>query len=345
MQYQTIKIVTQNARGLRDTSKCKQLFYHLRKLEADIIFLQETHTNKDNEGAFAKLWGKGPSYLAHGTNQAHDVAILINPKSLANDPPGIIRDEEGRFIMITLEIKGVNLMLINIYAPNTDDPIFFEQITKILDTSDNCDKVIGGDFNLTLNARLDRYQSTYNNNKSAKQVHTFLDTGFTDIFREKHPESKEFTWYRGKGCQRVAARLDMFIINDELRTRINGIYHRPGILGDPSQVVLEVRANLPLHGRGFWKMNAKQLYGKKHQEGLASVLTKAKAKHKKANSAIKWEMIKTEVTSYCQLFSWELAKCNKERYARLDETLKYLKKMLDVTGKDIFEVELDIVNA
>ena len=38
----------------------------------------------------------------------------------------------------------------------------------------------------------------------------------------------EYSWFQGKGKQRVAARLDYFIISDEIRTRIENIAYKPG---------------------------------------------------------------------------------------------------------------------
>ena len=59
-------------------------------------------------------------------------------------------DPEGRFVLCDIKIDNKILTLLNIYAPNEDKPVFFENIYNNL-VSFECEEIIlGGDFNLVL---------------------------------------------------------------------------------------------------------------------------------------------------------------------------------------------------
>ena len=151
-KVQAMKIISQNVRGMRDVTKRKQLFTYFRN-NYDLIFLQEMHSIKEDECEWAMQWG-GPIHFAHGSNNSRGVAILIDSKIDAKID-SIVRDSNGRFIIIELDYKNMNYVMCNLYAPNSDDVHFFEHIVQMLNTSDYSNQIIGGDFNLVLNVDLD----------------------------------------------------------------------------------------------------------------------------------------------------------------------------------------------
>ena len=74
-----IRIISQNARGLGDSKKrCKVLSYFGAK--ADILFLQETHTKRQDEGTgWGSTW-RGEVIMSHGTNRSAGTAICMSNK-------------------------------------------------------------------------------------------------------------------------------------------------------------------------------------------------------------------------------------------------------------------------
>ena len=91
------------------------------------------------------------------------------------------------------------------YAPNEDSPQFFKQIGELLKTRSE-HKVIIGDFNLALNIELDRENTYHNNNKARDEVENIMEQYFmTDIWRERNPEKREFTWIK-KGTYPVKSK-------------------------------------------------------------------------------------------------------------------------------------------
>ena len=61
-------------------------------------------------------------------------------------------DPRGRFIIVDIRVANLSFTLVNLNAPNKDDPGFFQNITnRMLDF--DCDNIVmGGDFNLILNS-------------------------------------------------------------------------------------------------------------------------------------------------------------------------------------------------
>ena len=48
------------------------------------------------------------------------------------------------------------MTLVNIYAPNNDDPFFFENVFNHLLTFECEETILGGDFNLVLDVQKDK---------------------------------------------------------------------------------------------------------------------------------------------------------------------------------------------
>ena len=66
-----------NVRGSRNFNKRRSLFAWCRKQNANIIFLQETHSTRDKEKQWKAEWG-APIELARGSSNVRGVAILLH---------------------------------------------------------------------------------------------------------------------------------------------------------------------------------------------------------------------------------------------------------------------------
>ena len=63
--------------------------------------------------------------------------------------------QEVRFLIFDLTTNDVNMTLANIYAPNEDNPAFFEDLFYRL-SDFNCDDIVIGDFNLVFDLEKDK---------------------------------------------------------------------------------------------------------------------------------------------------------------------------------------------
>ena len=116
--------------------------------------LQETCSTLGVENIWKSQW-RGNIFFSHGSEHSKGVMILFKEKF--DDKIKIQREHKcRRFIILKSVIQGQPIVLVNIYAPNKtkDQCTFFEEIQKELDeleVDENCDVIIGGDFNVKPN--------------------------------------------------------------------------------------------------------------------------------------------------------------------------------------------------
>lgn len=116
---ENLNLVTLNANGMRSLTKRRAIFNDLRNTKSDIIFLQETHCNTQEEKIWLSEWG-GPGYFCHGKSNARGVGILFsrsfNPKIQEQ-----ITDEEGRLLVLQITTGDNIITLANLYAPTQNE--------------------------------------------------------------------------------------------------------------------------------------------------------------------------------------------------------------------------------
>ena len=117
-----IKLCSFNCRGMQDYIKRKKIFHYMRNLENDVIFLQETHSDKNDETFWKSQWGEFAWFASFSSN-SRGVAILIR-NSISVKVFSVFCDPNGRFLILNCKLNDVPVTLVNIYAPNNDDPDF-----------------------------------------------------------------------------------------------------------------------------------------------------------------------------------------------------------------------------
>ena len=178
-----VVILTQNVCGLRDDKKRKEVFWYHRS-KADIVCFQETHSSPQDEAIWRNQW-RGLTFLSHGTNRSKGVFVGVRQ----NFPMNVISvkiDKTGRYVVLQFSHENEKFVLVNLYAPNRDNPEFFLEAfrsTEILVGK----RILCGDFNLTLVPEVDRVSHTgrVSNNKVATETlsNYMVDTMMVDIWR------------------------------------------------------------------------------------------------------------------------------------------------------------------
>lgn len=181
---------------------------HLKKVNADIIFLQETHLKVHDHNRLRCKWIE---QIFHSTFNAgsRGTAILIK-KSVPFTAAKILPDTQGRYVIVTGKLYGHLVMLVNIYAPNVDDEQFIRSIISKLPDIDTHQLIIGGDFNLVLNTNLDRSSSKPAKiSKSAKAIQEFMGNyGIIDPWRVQNPNVRQYSFY--SPVHQTYTRIDFF---------------------------------------------------------------------------------------------------------------------------------------
>lgn len=121
-----INIASFNVNGLRNFVKRKKIYYHLREiLQLDIICMQETHCLEKDLNLWRSQWGS-EMYNSYGESNARGVTILIK-RNFVHKVNECIIDPRGRYIIMELIIEQKPVVLASLYAPNRDEPLFFEE--------------------------------------------------------------------------------------------------------------------------------------------------------------------------------------------------------------------------
>lgn len=137
------------------------------------------------------------------------MAILIS-KKIPFQLTSTLKDKGGRYVIIQGSIYSQSITLVNIYAPNYDDPQFFHNIFFNLSSSP-CETFIGGDFNLALDPILDRSSS---NQITPTQAAKSLKREFRPLSYMAYPEpnqlTREYSFY--SPVHNSYSRIDLFLV-------------------------------------------------------------------------------------------------------------------------------------
>ena len=134
--------------------------------------MQEVHCTRELEKIMISEWG-GRIVFSHADSKSCGCAILFKPRLNAQIEK-ISSDEKGRYIIVDAVINQKEITIACLYAPNNDEPKYFEEIFKVMTEHKSADKIIGGDFNLVLDKKLDSANRKRNNIKAKNVLKSFM---------------------------------------------------------------------------------------------------------------------------------------------------------------------------
>ena len=264
------KLVTLNANGLRNAKNRCKLFRQL-KGKGEIVLLQETHSQPADEKYWPNLLGGGKMYFAHGDSNARGVAIYFD-KNIDFQVKYTYQDGDGRILMILIELDGINVCIINAYAPNLSSNTidkqthenFFEHILEKMNDIKTTHKVsefiLGGDFNLIRDSYYDAYGgSPILYHRSINIIDKIIqEHSLSDVFRELNPTERLYTYSPGGlNVRNIFRRLDYILIPDTWVKDVTTTTITPAIHSDHRIVKIAFRKGSPSKGSGLWKHNDK----------------------------------------------------------------------------------------
>ena len=122
--YELLNIVTFNVNGLGDFKKRKDMFDFFRKNPGSIFLLQETHWKAEQENWIRSQWGY-ECYVAGNNTASRGVAVLFK-NNFEYKVHNVMKDPEGRYILIDIEMLDNRFTLGNVYGHSSGDhPEFF----------------------------------------------------------------------------------------------------------------------------------------------------------------------------------------------------------------------------
>lgn len=188
-----ISIATYNVRGLRGVQKRRKVFNYLHDHDFSLVVLQETHASPDIEKFWSAEWGR-KIFFANGTTASRGVAVLLNRK-LDAQIGEVIRDIEGRYLIMQVAVDDIQFVIVSIYAPNVDDPQFFANVFSMAETVAGR-KIFAGDFNTVLDLDKDiKGGKGFTHVNATRFIKDYLaENDYVDIWREKNPNTFRATF-------------------------------------------------------------------------------------------------------------------------------------------------------
>lgn len=146
------------------------------------------------------------------------MTILIS-KQINYEHISTITDKEGRYVMITGNVEGSLVILLNVYAPPGSDRSFYKHIFDLMATlmASQGITICGGNFNFRLNPRLD--SSGSGSIQAYKKINMVMkELGIMDVWRDPNHSNRTYTHFSSPHS--VYSRIDYFFIFSKDRNRV-----------------------------------------------------------------------------------------------------------------------------
>ena len=315
-----------NVRGIRSLDKRKALFNWLAKEKSDIIFLQETYSTPGVENIWKSQW-RGDIFFSHGSEHSKGVIILLKEK-FDCEVKVHREDEQGRFIILKGLIQTQQFVFVNIYAPNRikDQCVFLEEIKKHLDElelEENCEVIIGGDFNVILDADLDGTGGKPQVKESCKKIEKLCSSfDLIDIWRIRNPDVKRFTWRQKNPI--ILRRLDFWLITSSIQEKVENVDIIPAIRTDHSAISMYINGiEETERGPSFWKFNSSLLEDEDYIKLVTDKYNNWLEDGKDIQDPrILWDFIKYKIRYETITYSKQKARNRREKLSALEEKIK-----------------------
>ena len=318
----SLKVFSNNVKGLRATFKRKKIFHFLNTLNCDFFCLQETHSDKDIEKEWSDEWC-GKIAFSHGATNSLGVAILYKDKHKILHT---YADSKGRFVSVTIQIEDKKILLIALYAPNIEreQKIFFNEIHSLILDAEYDELILTGDFNICLNNSLDKKGGNSLVKRSLPYLQRIIsDFSLIDSWRKNNPGKKQYTWKQNN--PEILCRLDYFLVTKKMDEYVQEtkITHVPNT--DHKGITIDIELH-KAHRRGpsFWKHNNSLLNNKTYVNEMRKKIDDAWKEAKDVSDIrAKYDFLKYKIKQFSIVFSKQLAKdkrkCEENCQKRLQE--------------------------
>ena len=222
-----MKIVSWNIRHGGTKSRLAAIQDQLRLWDPDVVGLSEFRGSATSQAIAASLAGAG---LLHQRTTADADGRGVNFLMLASRFPielqtstGLLADS-GRWLHV--KIRGVHI--ISMHVPNRSDAKwqFHREVIERFEELRSVPAVAFGDTNTGL-PEVDE-ENKFFNKKEAAWFQRIKEAQWQDVWRERNPHAREFTWYshRDNGF-----RLDQAFAPNDFAAAISNIRHDWGAGG------------------------------------------------------------------------------------------------------------------
>jgi exonuclease III len=293
-----IKIVNQNVQGLKGRGKRRKVLSWAKKKRFDVLTIQEAHIEDCDIDDWKEDW-KGQLVYSSGSNRSRGVAILIE-ENVEHTIHNEQHDEEGRWIILDITIKGKRVTLGTYYGPNEDNPNHLVDLFEKINEMENEDIIITGDFNLVLNVNIDKHGGQKKTNSKCQKylLEQMENHNLSDIWRIKNPLERKYTWISNT-TPKIMCRLDFMLLSDNLQGYYNKADIIPGYLSDHSCTTLILELHDNTRGRGFWKYNKTLNNDETLKEQIIQTIDETIKENEGTDDSLMWDLLKCKIRGTC----------------------------------------------
>uniref|UniRef100_A0A1A8EWE2 Reverse transcriptase domain-containing protein n=1 Tax=Nothobranchius korthausae TaxID=1143690 RepID=A0A1A8EWE2_9TELE len=306
--------ISLNARGLRDIVKRKSIFLFCKGEKANIILLQETHSQQEDEKFWVNQWGD-KILFDHGSTKSAGVAILF-----CNSPGKLVASKSssnGHWLICVLDIDDQYCIVVNIYGFNnpTQNKLLLTElsnnITNLKLTYPSANIIVGGDFNMVYDEHLDRFPSKCQHSSHNSTLSNFCGNhNLVDPWRLANPDFKQYSWFKPNNT--LKSRIDFWLISASVISHVSECCMSAAPLSDHS--VIKLKFAPPgggLRNKGYWKFNSALLTSQTYCDGIKSLITEVMADNTIVSYVSKWEFLKFKFREFSIHFGKSFHKNNK----------------------------------
>lgn len=297
-----------------------------RRKNANIIFLQETHSTENDVKFWKSQWGD-QCYFSHGTNQSAGVATLFN--KFKGNVLEHFKSDDGRWIIVVIQLNNSILIMCNLYNYNNRSLARILMINACLKIQQlqlkyqNSYVILGGDYNDAPDDDLDRVPPKINSSKFKSTAYAIDNLNVIDIWRFLNPNLREYTWNNANRTLR--SRIDLWLLTSNCVKYVKNVSHEYAPLSDHQAICLYLGANQSNRQcRGYWKMNS-DLLGDNTFCEMVEKIAQCIFNKIDLNGIQKWEFFKFKIREMGIKRSKEI---NKNKLATENNIIKAIDSLL-----------------
>ena len=203
-----MKIFSENVNGIgSDKVKRQAIFNKLKRKGSAVFMMQETHCTQELEEVFKTEFGSEKMFFSNGKSNSCGVLTVIS-EDYEVEVINVIKDNEGRYLILDVVRNDHVFRLGNIYAPTRN---FEREQIRVLGSFANIiyntlteNIITSGDWNLYM-SNLDRLDAMPDSNDNAKyrsNLKSFLNANdMIDPWRTLNPTKKCLPGIEEKNAQ------------------------------------------------------------------------------------------------------------------------------------------------
>ena len=239
-----------------------------------------------------------------------------------------VTDENGRIVLLNVQIDDAVFSLVCIYAPNSKTlrNMFFKKVSNFCKEHGTGILVVGGDFNKIMQD-IDRRSLRTGNvcKQSVNSLKSFMKTNkLIDVWRIYNENRQQFTWRRKD--KRQASRIDMILLGKDVLSLVQSCKIKPAVIQytDHQSVVLTFRSGVSEKGRGYWKINNSVIQEYDYKQLINKVIDKYLIQYhnNKIDIRLLWDAMKVEIREVTTMYCKNKSKLTRKLRHKLESELE-----------------------